>query len=488
MAQSMSNKVTRGISSQTIVTFVMGVTEILVFSIMSRLLNKEDFGYYAAITAIMAVFSSFAETGIGSAIVQHKEIDKKYLDNAFSLSFVIGLILTIMLCALSAPISTMVVDSSIQVPLIIVSCSLLLNCATNVPRSILHRNRMFFRMGLTSMISLIISSIFAIVLALNGFGFYAIIGKLIANSLMMYFISLFFAKTNFNFAWNAKVLKKIFSFSGWLMASAVFRNLAHSVDSLIMPRLMSVSLLGAYNRPQGFIGSISSQVNGIFDTALFPILSEIQEDKSAIKSAFKTSVYYLNIFAMILSICFIFNGELIVRIFFGEQWIELKYIFMILSLALIFNIDIRLTDCYLRSLALTKSQFIFRIIEFVLKLICLTIGSSWGLVGFSVGSVSAVLLTTIFKLFYISRKVDVGFLETLSCIASSWRAGILFVPVMVLGFFLFPSSIIGNVLNALLMFLLFLCVFGFFPSLVGKKYQQEIHPKMSDRFNNFFSR
>lgn len=478
MTQSASHKVMKGISSQTVVTFTIGITELFFFSIMSRLLSKEDFGYYAAITAITTIFSSLADTGIGSAIVQHKEIDKKYLDNAFSLSFVIGLLLTTLLCLLSAPISTIVVDSSICKPLIIVSCTLLLSCVTSVPRSILHRNRMFYKMGVTSLISLIISSLFAIFLALKGYGFYAIIGKLVANSLLMYFISLYLAGTKFNFAWNSGVLKKIFGFSGWLMASALFRNFAHSIDSLIMPRLMSISLLGAYNRPNGFISQISSQLNGIFDSALFPVLSEVQDNPDTIRRAYRKSLYYLNIFAMLLSLGFVFNSELLIRIFFGDQWLDLKFVFMILSLALVFNIDIRLTDCYLRSLALTRPQFFFRIVEFILKILCLVIGSFWGLVGFAFGGVLAVFVTTLIKLLYINKKIGFSFVDTMACIMSSWRASIVFIPILVVSFVLMPSTLCGNILNCLIMATLVASVFFFLPGLVGSAYKENVYPKI----------
>lgn len=486
--QSRSSKVMRGISSQTIVTLVIGLTELLVFSIMSRLLSKEDFGYFAAITAITAIFSSLADTGIGAAIVQHKKIDKKYLDNAFSLSFIIGFILMILLCALSAPISTLVVDSSIRIPLIILSCTLLLGCVTSVPRSILHRKRMFFSLGFSSLISLILSSLVAIVLALKGFGFYAILGKSIVNSILLYFISLFLAKTKFEFDWNPVVLKKIFGFSGWLMASALFRNFSYNIESLIMPRLMSVLMLGAYNRPKGFLNQISWQVNGIFDSALFPVLSEVQDDKFAIKKAYKTSIYYLNIFAMLLSISFIFNSELIIRIFFGEEWLELKYIFMILSLAFVFNIDIRLTDCYLRSLAMTRAQFIFSIIQFVVKTLCFVIGSHWGLIGFSIGGFVAVLLMTLMKVTYINNKIGVSFNATLLCMISSWRAGLLFVPVMILCYIYIPSSLIGNIVNCCVMIIMFIGVFFMVPGFVGQRYYTEMYPKIMSRLKKISSK
>ena len=50
--QSNTTKVLKGVSTQTFITILIGVIEIVSFSIMSRLLTQEDFGYYASITAI----------------------------------------------------------------------------------------------------------------------------------------------------------------------------------------------------------------------------------------------------------------------------------------------------------------------------------------------------------------------------------------------------------------------------------------------------
>ena len=48
MSTNNFDKTIKGLSAQTIVTILSGIIEILVFSIMSRILSKADFGYYAA--------------------------------------------------------------------------------------------------------------------------------------------------------------------------------------------------------------------------------------------------------------------------------------------------------------------------------------------------------------------------------------------------------------------------------------------------------
>ena len=49
---TLSEKAMRGFGSQTLIVIGIGVVNLIYFSVMSRLLSKEDFGYFAIITAI----------------------------------------------------------------------------------------------------------------------------------------------------------------------------------------------------------------------------------------------------------------------------------------------------------------------------------------------------------------------------------------------------------------------------------------------------
>ena len=314
----------KGVSSQTLVSLMLGVVEILSFSIMSRLLTKADFGYYAAITAIVAIFASFSETGIGSAIVQRKDLTKRYVNNAFTLSLIIGFAISLLLFSLSGVIAGSVADDSMTFPLKLMSITLLLHCLTSVFASLMHRRLEFFRIGLIRLFSLIITTAVAVILACEGYGYYAIITKAVLESVLTFLLFLYFCKTGFGIMLDKQTSSSIFKFSGWLMASVLFRNLSHQIDKLLMPRLLSIELLGAYNRPKDFIEQISSKLNGIFDSALFPVLSSIQDEKEKLASAFRQSLSIMNMFAMFLTLAFAFNSQLIIRIFFGEQWMNLN--------------------------------------------------------------------------------------------------------------------------------------------------------------------
>ena len=467
-----------GMSSQTIVTIVLGLVEIISFSIMSRLLTQEDFGYFAAITAITAVFSSFSETGIGSAIVQQKELNKRYVDNAFTISLLFGGFIAFLLLGLSGSLSQFVADKSMKMPLMLMSGTLLLNCLTSVNVSLMHRKMQFLRMGSVNLISLVITTCVAIWLAWKGHGYYAIITKAVLGSVITYVLSLVLCNTRFSIALDRDTFKKIFSFSGWLMASALFRNLAHQIDRLMMPRLLSINALGAYNRPKDFIESISTRLNGIFDSALFPVLSGVQDKHDVLQSAFRRSLSLMNVFALLLTLTFFFNSRLIIRIFFGEQWLDLNGIMMVVSCSLLFNIDGRLADCFLRSLAMTKEQFYFRIFETFLKLIGVLIGYKWGVLGVAVSIVITNFITKMAKILYVSHALDIRYRECIRIIVTSWRFSIIIILLCGMAMHFLPNSWFGDVSLAFIYTISVSVIFLLFPSLVSEQYRNEVYVKL----------
>lgn len=486
-AQNNTQKVIKGISSQTVVTIALGIVEVLSFSIMSRLLTKEDFGYYAAITAITAVFSSFSETGIGSAIIQKKTIDKGFINSAFTLNLLFGLVISFSLYLLAGPLSRVILDESMTKPLRIMAVTLFCHCLTSINFSLMRRNLQFLRVGIINLISLVFATVIAVFLAVKGYGYYAILAKSVVASVLALIISQILVRAKCSLSFDFSVFKSIFSFSGWLMAGAVFRNLSGQVDRLMMGKLLSVSSLGMYNRPKEFIGQIGTKLNSIFDTALFPVLSGIQDDINGLQRSFMSSLYYLNIFASFLTVGFIINHELIIRVFMGEHWLTVKLIFTILSISLLFNIDGRLADCYLRSLGLTKVQFFFRVAETVCKIIGVYIGARWDVLGVVVCVVIIDVLIKLLKTCFVSKVLNINLLTSFRTIVSGWKSSFIILILCACLSVCFEHSFWANIGLFSCFALLVLVVFFFFPSVVGRRYQNEAFPVLYGYVKNRLS-
>lgn len=469
---STSTKVAKGMSTQTSITIMLGVLEIISFSIMSRLLTDKDFGYYAAILAVVTVFQSFAETGIGSAIIQRKEFDRYYVNNSFSMSLIIGVVVTLALFLSANFVARIVADESMTIPLRIISVTLLFNCLSSINISILQRNLHFLKIGIINVISFVVTTIIAIVLAANGYGYYAIITKGVLASILILILSQIIVGIKYKFVFDIIVYKQIFGFGGWLMAAAIFRNIAAQVDRLLMTSLFSVQILGLYTRPKEFISTIAGRFNTIFDTVLFPILSSLQDDKEKLQNSFISGCYLLNLFAMVLSLLFYCNSELLIRIFFGEKWLHIDILFKVLSFYPVLLVNGRIGDIFLRSIALTKQQFCFRVGQLAFAFIFILSCYKAGIVAVAISVMASYASITTIKVLYITRKMGLSNHLMFRSMIQSYRFTLYIIPLYIVCHVLLPNTWEGNIIQSLAVTISFLVLFVFFPNVVGKKYKE----------------
>ena len=469
--ESNAHKVIKGASSQTVVTIVQALVEIISFSSLSRLLTETDFGYYAAMTAIAVVFSALSETGIGSAVIQRKKLDENYVNNAFTLSFLVGLVLTGLLCLFSGVLAKSVADVSMQIPLMIYSTTIFLGCYSSVDFSILQRELRLYQLGFTRIIPQVLSTIIAIIMAIKGLGYYSILAKTVLAALLSSVMARVLVKTKYHFALDKATVGQIFNFSGWLMFSSLFRKVSDQIDRLLMTSLFSLNTLGLYSRPKDFITEISDKCGSIYDTVLFPILSGVQDDKEKMKAAYEYSLYFLNLLAMVVMLILLFNSELIIRIFFGEKWMHVNTLFIILSFSVIGFFNGRTSDIYLRSLGMTKQQFYFRIAQFVTTTVFIVIGSQIGINAVAIAFIVAYMLIVVAKMVVISRHIELSFGRSVSCSISAYKLLIQMIPLYIVLQLFVPNFLWGNIVKCGIFVIVMVLSFFVFPNTVGSYYK-----------------
>lgn len=470
----------KGISIQTLVTFVMGVMEIVVFAVMSRLLSKTDFGYYATLTAIVSIFASVSEAGLGSAVIQKKESSQRHLGTAFTLSVILGLSAAILLAFTAPLLARLVADDTIILPMRLMSVMLFLNSIISIGRGILMRKLKFLTVGVISIVAYAVSSIIGIVMALHGMGLYAVVCANVLNVLIGALLYLFSPEVKIpKLAIYKQETKEVVSFSGWLTLGVILNNITQQVDKLLLPRLASVTLLGAYNRPAGFVNTITDKINGIFDTVLFPMLSGLQDDKQKVELVFNKAVSLLNSFSVVLAAIFFFNAELIITLFFGTNWLDLVPILRIIAVSSIFLIDGRLVDCFFRSLGLVKLGFQLRVVGAVVSFAAVVIGVRFGIAGVAIALLIANVSIILLKVVVLAIRIDANVWGVLSRLLVAMKSSI---PLAVVGvpFVLLVSS--PSLLVQGGFALLFACVIVYEflcqPHWIGLEYVNTVYPRI----------
>lgn len=469
--------VVSGLSSQALITFVMGVLSILSFSLFTRLLTQEIFGYFASLNAILIVFQAFSQAGLGAAVIQKQDCSKEYFSTAFTISILISTLLAVILFFSAKFWANLVSDDTITNPLRLLSILLILGSIESVGRAALMRKLQFSRYGLYQIISYVLSYALGIYLAYKGLGLYSLIVASIMNNLLICLLIFILGVSVPRFSIHKNDAKEIFSFGGWLTASVLVNQLTQQLDKLVLGKWLSVTALGAYSRPSSFIGTIADKINGIFDTVLFPILSSIQDDMEQVRKTYLQSISLLNIFSSVMAAAFFFNAELLIYIFFGKDWLNLVPVFRIISIGVAFMINQRMVDCFFRSLALVKQNFILRVICIVIMTVSLYLGARWGLEATAWCVVIANIISIIIKMIYLSVKIKVNLAQLACAYIKSLKS---LMPIVILGSIYLLMFDTLNISNAIAYFVIFCLVifieFICFPGFVSDEYKELVRP------------
>ena len=471
--QSNKGKLLKGMSSQTIVTIVMGVLNIVVFSIMSRLLSKEVFGYYAALWAVVTIFQGISEAGLGSAVIQKKKCTETYYSTAFTLSLSISTVLAFILF-FSAPLLTRLISNeTLTMPMRFLSMILITTSLESVGRGILIRQLKFLKFGIIQIVSYTISYGLGIFLAIKGIGLYSLVVAALLNSFLICLLVFVTGVHIPRLGIRRNECGEIVSFGGWLTASVIVNQLTTQLDKLVLSKWLSVEALGSYSRPSGFVSSINEKVNSIVDTTLFPILSSIQDNKAQIVGALKRAVGLLNSFSCVLAAVFFFNAELILTIFFGRDWLDLVWVLRVISIGVIFSVDARMVDCFFRSLGLVKDNFFLRLLCMLIMVSSLYIGAKYGILYTAIAVVSANIISIVIKFGYLCFKLQVSIWEVLSVFIKSLRPAVILCAIGI-PFICFSTTLAQQWLFAFLFGIAIVVEFFFVPNMVGPAYVNEM--------------
>lgn len=473
---SRTNKFLKGVTIQTIFTVLLGGIEILVFSILSRLLSRIDFGYFATVSAIFTIFKSLSDAGLGSAIIHRKELTSKFISTALVLSLFISVLLYLILYTLSPILSNLIADNTICTPLRVMGCVIIFNSLCSIGNALLIKSLKFKVLGTIQLIAYILGGFVGILAAYYDRGFMSVIYLHLIQSLVHFVIVFIYNLKNIKFRIYFQYIKDIMSYGGWLTLSMILNNISQQIDKLLIPRLLSVEILGSYNRPAGFITTITTKFNGVFDTVLFPILSQIQDERQKIKEVTQRTVVLLNNLYSIICLVLFVNAHLIIIIFFGEEWIDLVPILKILSLNVLFLSNGRLADCYFRSLGLVKLGFQLRLVSLILSVLFVAVGSNWSIYGVSYSFLLSNMIIFLLKWFFLVKKINISFIEFIRDLIKGLR------PFLIL-FILtasFGQYINHNICVEFLYFFYFslvtIVLYIFFPKWVGEEYINNIYP------------
>lgn len=297
-----------------------GVT-FIVSLVLARILGPEVYGTVAIVLVFIAIFDVFVDSGLGNALIQKKNADDVDFSSVFYFNIAACIVLYLIVF-LFAPVFALLYKNDLFVPVLrVMGLELVISGFKNIQFAYVSRHMEFKKFFFATLTGTIIAAPIGIVMALRGYGVWAIVAQNLFNVTIDTIILWVSVKWRPKKVFSWKKLKVLLNYGWKLLASSLLETVYQKLRQLIIGRRYSATDLAYYNKGETFPSTAVNNVNSAMNSVLFPIMSENQDSPESIKEITKKSIrvgsYVLMPMMAGLAAC----AEPLVKILLGEAWL-----------------------------------------------------------------------------------------------------------------------------------------------------------------------
>ncbi|HEX6032803.1 MAG TPA: oligosaccharide flippase family protein, partial [Anaerolineales bacterium] len=210
----------------------------------------------------------------------------------------------------------------------------------------------------------------------------------------------------------------------------VITQITDNLDYVIVGRLFGLVPLSiytlAYRLPEMLLIGNLWVMGGV----VFPAFSSLQDRPEELRRGFLASVRLVELVAVPVCLGLLIAAEPIVRVVFGDQWLEAIPVLRVLAIyAWVYSLGYHVGGFYK---AIGRPDILLRlsILTLIVIVPSLLIGARFGIIGVALGHLVAVLIRRIISLGLATRFVNVSILDIFGELRTSLLGALVMVPVV----------------------------------------------------------
>ena len=299
--------------------------------VMARLLSPEDFGLQGMVVAMTGFLSLFRDAGLSAVTVQRADISREQVSTLFWINVLVGTLLTLALLVASPSIAAFYHDPRLTRIAAFSAPAFLINSLSIQHYALLQRQMRFLHLAAIDVVSLAVSSLVGLVMALSGYGYWALVGMTVVLPLVTTILCWMLMPWVPGLPRRDIGMRSMLSMGGMLTLNSLVVYLAYNTEKILLGRFWGPEALGVYGRAYQLISLPSDLLISAIATVAFPSLSSLQKDPERLQRAF------LRGYSVVLSLtipttvcCALFAGQ-IVGIVLGPKWNEAVQLFRFMT-------------------------------------------------------------------------------------------------------------------------------------------------------------
>jgi len=217
--------------------------------IMTRLLFPEAFGIMALVTVLLVGMTMISDMGIAQSVMHSKRgDDPDFLDTAWTLQIIRGVVLWLIVCLLAGPAAAFYDQPDLALLLPVAGVALLFKGFEPIRVETANRHLLLGRVMVLDLLATLTGIVVMVIWAWVTQSTWALIaGWAVTAAVRMTFMWLLLPGRGNSLRWERGAGGELLNFGVWIFLSSICGLLASQGDRAILGKFLSIEGLGIYN-------------------------------------------------------------------------------------------------------------------------------------------------------------------------------------------------------------------------------------------------
>jgi O-antigen/teichoic acid export membrane protein len=377
-------------------------------AVLARLLLPEHFGLIGMVTAITVVAERFKDLGLSIVTVQRERITHDEVTALFWVNAALGAVASLIIAALAVPISAFYGDERLVHITLAIAVTFVWGGLSIQHLALLRRTMRFGRIAAINIGASAASIVIAIVLALYGFGYWALVAREVSRSVLIAIATWVCCP------WvpgaprlEAGALSMV-KFGGHLTAVQLASLLSTNLGQVLIGRFFDARPLGLYRQGVQLVLAPITQLKYPIYMVGESALSRLQMDPERYRRYFRKFVTVLSAATMPLSAFVLVQAENIVLLVLGPTWIEAAPYFRILAIATFLYPTDSAIGAVMVTCGQSRKYFVLGMASAGVLALFSLVGIFWGPLGIAAAHIAALYVMLLPRLYFGFKDTPVG--------------------------------------------------------------------------------
>ncbi len=385
--------------------------------ILARLVSPGDFGLLGMVTAVTGALSLFRDLGLSTATIQRTEVSDAQVSTLFWINLLVGGVLSFIALGLAPLVASFYREPRLLAVTMTLASVFVLNAASVQHSATLQRQMRFTALAGIETGSLLVSVIVGVVLAVGGYGYWALVWMAIVSPAAYTVLVWMVAGWVPRWPQRAAGVLSMVRFGGAVTLNSVIVYAAYNLEKILLGRFWGAEALGTYGRAYQLVSIPTENLNSAIGEVALSALSRIKDDPPRLRSYFLKGYSLLVAFTLPVTVtCALFADDL-VQVVLGAKWAQSAAIFRLLTPTILVFAMINPMWWLMVSLGLVNRSLRIALVLAPLVIVGYVIGLPYGPKGVALGYSSVMILWVVPHLAWCVRGTGISLQDIFVAIA-----------------------------------------------------------------------